>query len=53
LYERACESARLRSFIEAMKINELEMAAHEADDTARQMDLLVRISQQQCMGGGK
>eukprot|EP00983_Pelagomonas_calceolata_P024805 781094-Pelagomonas_calceolata.AAC.5 len=27
--------------MEAMKINELEMAAHEADDTARQMDLLL------------
>ncbi|KAF5840132.1 hypothetical protein DUNSADRAFT_17733 [Dunaliella salina] len=40
LYDRACESARLRSFMEAMKINELEMAAHEADDSARQMDLL-------------
>jgi hypothetical protein len=29
--------------MEAMKLAELEMAAHEADDTARQMDMLVRF----------
>ena len=42
LYEQANETCRLKAALAAMRESELDLAAQDADDNARHMELLVR-----------
>lgn len=41
LYKQANESCRLKAALAAMRQSELDLAAQDADDNARHMELLV------------
>ena len=42
LHERALENSQLKAIVAAIKESELEIAAQEADESARHMGMLVR-----------